>query len=326
MKKKAEDIIFEFDKKILTLNSFRENSELLIKSLLNLESIEPHLINSRLKEKNSLEKKIIKKNYKYSCLEDITDIVGIRVIVYFEDEVDKVADLIEKEFDIDKENSIDKRIISEDKFGYRSLHYVASYKKDRLKLKEYSVFKNLKFEIQIRTILQHSWAEIEHDLGYKGENEIPSSAKRTFYRVAALLEQADIEFVKLKDTISEYEQNVGEQIKDSPSKVSLDKASLKSFLYNNLVVREVEDQIAKANGGLEILEDDDDSKILITETNISNLKKLGVQNINDLEKFYIKYKDDFIKYEIDRISENENAIGFIKGATINWIIDFADKK
>lgn len=319
MKKQGEEIIAEFNSNSTILNNFRASTELLIKSLLELEKINPHQIKSRLKKKESLEKKIIKKNYKYNCLNDITDLVGIRVIVYFEDEIDLVADLIEKEFDIDFENSIDKRIISEDKFGYRSLHYVASFKSNRLKLKEYSSFKDLKFEIQIRTILQHSWAEIEHDLGYKGENEIPSSAKRTFYRVAALLEQADIEFVKLKNTINEYEIDIDERVKKSPSTVKLDKASLNSFIYNNKIVKEIEDSIVESREGLEKIRFQDDD--FANDKNINNLKNIGIQTISDLENLYKIHKKDFLREQIERFKDDEAIVGFAEGATINWLID-----
>jgi len=77
------------------------------------------------------------------------------------------------------------------------LHYVASLISEREKLTEYKRFAGIKVEIQIRSTLQHAWAEIEHDIGYKGENSVPDSLKRNFSRVAALLEVADIELMQL---------------------------------------------------------------------------------------------------------------------------------
>ena len=79
-----------------------------------------------------------------------------------------------------------------------SMHYVVSIHQNRLKFTEYKSYTNLKIEIQIRSILQHGWAEIEHDLGYKGAKGIPDEFKRDFNRISALLETADNEFDRLR--------------------------------------------------------------------------------------------------------------------------------
>ena len=176
-------ILKEYDDSKILLENLDRTLLNLINSLLEQKNIRVHQVQTRVKDRDSLKNKIIRKNDKYESLSDITDIVGVRIITYFDDEVDQIATMIEEEFVIDQENSVDKRKIDSDKFGYRSLHYVASLKRDRTNLPEYSSYGEQKFEFQIRTILQHSWAEIEHGLGYKGEFEIPSSAKRTFYRV-----------------------------------------------------------------------------------------------------------------------------------------------
>ncbi|MGP4848209.1 GTP pyrophosphokinase, partial [Marinobacter sp. 1Y8] len=223
-------ILKEYDNSKILLENLDRTLLNLINSLLKQKNIRVHQVQTRVKDRDSLENKIIRKNDKYKHLSDITDIVGVRIITYFDDEVDQIATMIEEEFVIDQDNSVDKRKIDNDKFGYRSLHYVANLKKDRINLPEYSSCGERKFEFQIRTILQHSWAEIEHGLGYKGEFEIPSSAKRTFYRVAALLEQADIEFVKLKSTIEDYEKDVSIGVRENPSQIEINKASLISFI------------------------------------------------------------------------------------------------
>lgn len=124
-------------------------------------------VNKRVKTLESLSDKLIKKQSKYNDINEITDIVGVRVITLFSDDVDGVARIVESEFDVDIENSIDKRKSeSPDKFGYMSLHYVIQMK-NRTNLPEYKEFAGLKAEIQIRTSLQHSWAEMEHGLQYK---------------------------------------------------------------------------------------------------------------------------------------------------------------
>ena len=187
--------------------SFCKKMEYLLDELLKQHNITYHSITSRTKELKSLEDKLIIKNKKYTCIQEITDIVGIRIITYYNDQVDIIADLLEHEFLVDKKNTIDKRKITDpDRFGYLSLHYIVQFNNSRIKLPEYSNFKDYKAEIQIRTILQHTWAEIEHDLGYKSKEAIPLTVRRDFYRLAGLLELADKEFLNIKNQLRSKEK------------------------------------------------------------------------------------------------------------------------
>lgn len=284
-----EHIIIEYDKSAILLEEFRTKTEFLLKDLLADKLLGFHQISSRLKDRESLSKKILRKQG-YSSIKDVTDVVGCRVITYFEDEVDRVADIITGEFVIDADNSIDKRKIEFDRFGYLSLHFVASLSKNRLRLTEYKKFKGLKFEIQIRSILQHSWAEIEHDIGYKGKYSIPDPVKRRFSRIAALLETADLEFVRLRNDLKEYEKSVKKEIADNPQSVSLNKASLLSFIANNKNLSVVDNQIAKH---LEIKLERDNN---FTEEQIRLLEFGGVQTIQDLNEVYRTHANCIVEY------------------------------
>ena len=136
-----------------------------LKDAVHNAGIEVLAIEHRIKEEKSLEGKLELKGEKYASLKDVTDILGARIICYFSDEVDKVAALIKEMFDVDFDKSVDTRAqLNPDSFGYLSLHYICSLKESDgydEKLCGY------KFEIQIRSILQHTWASINHDLGYK---------------------------------------------------------------------------------------------------------------------------------------------------------------
>ncbi len=206
------NILAEYDEKHELYHNFATSVERLIQGILNQEGIICNDITSRLKDRDSLGGKIDKKN-KYIKLDDLTDIAGIRVITYYSDDVDKVADIIEREFKIDRENSIDKRAALEpDRFGYCSVHYVVEMNSKRLELAEYMPYKGLKCEIQIRSVLQHAWAEIEHDLGYKTEVAIPRNIRRNFSRLAGLLEIADKEFQEIRQLLLLYEKEVSDNI------------------------------------------------------------------------------------------------------------------
>ncbi len=199
-------IIRDYKGSFSKYEEFTDDLAKLLKKLIKKSEIKYLSVNSRVKEENRLVDKITRPDKNYSKLSDITDISGVRIITYFEEDVDKIGELIEDQFIIDEANSIDKRkLLDHDRFGYLSNHFVIQLNPERLELDEYKAYKNLKTEIQIRSILQHAWAEIEHDLGYTGKDSIPEKVRRSFSRIASLLEIADIEFIRIRNELSEYE-------------------------------------------------------------------------------------------------------------------------
>ena len=200
-------VLEQYDNNHILYENFASKVEQLLCCILSEEGIKCNAITSRLKDKESLSEKIDRKQDKYQSLGDLTDIAGVRVITYYTKDVDKVAEIVEREFFIDRENSIDKRkVLEPDRFGYCSLHYVVKMKQNRLELPEYQMFSELKCEIQIRSVLQHAWAEIEHDLGYKNVNGIPKEIRRNFSRLAGLLEIADEEFQGIRSLLESYQE------------------------------------------------------------------------------------------------------------------------
>lgn len=182
---------------------FTERMDSLMKILLQEQNMHVHSVVSRVKEESSLRNKLVQSNKNYARLQDITDLCGIRIITYFEDEVNQVADFIRREFAIDVDNSIDKRaVLAPDQFGYLSLHLIVTLSDRRLQLKEYQKFAGCKVEIQIRSILQHAWAEIEHDLEYKNKAMASYETRRKFSRLAGILEMVDLEFEKIRDQVT----------------------------------------------------------------------------------------------------------------------------
>ena len=155
-------------------------------------------IESRVKAADSLAGKLELKGHKYNSLADLTDILGLRVITFYIDDVDKVASAVERLFTIDWENTVDKRKIHEiDSFGYLSLHYICSVPGFPYR-----------FEIQMRTLLQHAWANMDHDTGYKSGVEIPKRYLRNMSRLAGMLELVDDEFSKIRIELTDYRRRV----------------------------------------------------------------------------------------------------------------------
>ena len=175
----------------------------------------------RVKTEDSLAGKLELKGNKYQTLADITDIIGIRVITFYIDDVDKVSSAIDRLFDIDWTNTIDKRKLHEiDSFGYMSLHYICSQGDFPYR-----------FEIQIRTILQHAWANINHDTGYKSGIEVPKTYLRNLNRLAGMLELADEQFSRIRSDLADYRRRVKALVASGNlDDVPLDGDSYRSYL------------------------------------------------------------------------------------------------
>ena len=196
------------------------------------EGIQYANITSRIKTEESLAGKLELKGYKYKHLTDITDIFGARVSTLYNDEVDLVAALVERLFIIDWDNSIDKRTLLEsDRFGYMSIHYICRIPVDMFHDEKRPELNELRFEIQVRTVLQDIWATINHDIGYKSAVEIPTEYKRTISRLAGLLELADDEFKRFRRDIGEYRNQVLTLVSDGKfDDVSYNKDSFTDYM------------------------------------------------------------------------------------------------
>lgn len=193
----------------------------LLQNTLSHQGIELNSIEHRIKTEASFAGKLERKGEKYHTLNDITDLVGLRIVTFYTDDVDKVAAIVSQLFNVDWGNSVDKRKLHElTSFGYNSLHYICT-------LKEGSI----PFEIQIRTALQHAWSAIEHDIGYKGAVKLPPQFRRQFSRLAGMLELADDEFSRLRTTMTEYRRQIQALVKSGNlNEVTLSTDSFRSYL------------------------------------------------------------------------------------------------
>ncbi len=152
----------EFEKQIPNYNRLGENIKNALIQFLENENIDFSDVEYRIKTFQSFSKKLGRKDYE-NPLSDVTDICGVRIINYYPSDLEKITTIINNEFNVieslNKQNEMD-----DDRFGYRSYHYVATIKKDWLVAPNYRGLEGLKFEIQARTILMHGWAAISHKL------------------------------------------------------------------------------------------------------------------------------------------------------------------
>lgn len=258
----------------------------LIESLLKSESINFHLIEGRAKEVNSFREKIIRKGTNYSNpLKEITDLCGLRIIVYYQKDIELIDKIINDNFEIDKEKSIDKRkILKNNEFGYLSNHYIVKINKERRKLPEWKEFKTLFAEIQLRTVLQHSWAAISHELEYKNKYDIPELLKRKLFRLAGLFELADEQFGEIKKNQIEINKAIENKtsINDREVYNEINLDTIRNFFESDDTITTKYFKIALDAGFEEISELDDE----YYESDYSEIiKLLSYLKIDSLDRF-----------------------------------------
>ena len=205
----CEMILDEYRDRLPILDKMREVVLGILQRTLKENNMVVTAIEGRVKTEKSLAGKLEQKGNKYHTIADITDIVGVRIITFFSDEVDQIAALVERMFEIDWDNSVDKRKMLEiDRFGYMSLHYICRIPKTLYEDPQQPLLNEIRFELQMRTALQHVWANMQHDTGYKSEVEIPLEHQRSLNRLAGILELADEQFSRIRKEINDYRRNV----------------------------------------------------------------------------------------------------------------------
>jgi ppGpp synthetase/RelA/SpoT-type nucleotidyltranferase len=197
-----------------------------------------HTLESRAKTVDSFARKAAKPSAenpnapKYTePLSQITDLAGVRIITFFLEDVPAFEELINKEFEVIEKTDKSDLLEKEERLGYHSVHYIVSLGDQRLTLPEYSRFRGLKAEIQVRTILQHAWAEIEHDVQYKGQQALPAQIRRRFMTLAGLLEIADREFQEIQEEDARLRRNAKKAVESGNlSQVEITSEALKAYL------------------------------------------------------------------------------------------------
>ena len=245
----------------------------LLRQTFSEQGIELNTIEHRVKSVDSLKGKLERKGDKYKTLEDITDLIGLRIITFYTDDVDKVAAIVQQLFDVDWEHSVDKRKLHElTSFGYNSLHYICREKGG-----------HQPFEIQMRTALQHVWSAIEHDIGYKGAVKLPPEYRRQFSRLAGMLELADDEFSRLRTTMVNYRRQVQALVKSG----RLDEVPLSTDSFNSYLQLHPFDRLNKRIAAVNQAE--------VFPASLTSylpiLEHFGMESLGDVERFIADYQE-----------------------------------
>ena len=272
-----------------------ENMETLLRTILREKDIPHYSVTHRVKERETFLEKWERKQYTDPLQE--MDFAGVRIITQTTAEVKRVCAAIREEFRVDEKNSGDKSSdLASDRVGYLSVHYVASLSEGRLGLAEYARFRDMRCEIQVRSLLQNAWAEIEHDRGYKFAGKLPPILDRRFHLVAGVLEMMDREFCALSDEIDAYAKQVQHDTEEGKLDIPIDSISLLEYLDNKLAGQSME----KPKNGQQ-------SNLIIQE-----LHDFGVGTLRQLEELLKR-----VNYPADAMTERSPTyIGFLRDAMV----------
>ena len=157
-------------------------------------------IDSRIKSYDSILKKLQRKGYDISCaaaVEKLNDIAGIRAVCFFVDDVYEIAELLKQQGDL-KLLKIKDYIKEPKKNGYRSLHLIM-----QVPFFEEEKCTYIKIEVQLRTAIMDSWAELDNQLCYKKDFLNTAYVEEELKEYSALVVKMDKQMLHLRRQIKE---------------------------------------------------------------------------------------------------------------------------
>lgn len=196
----------------------------IIRSLLKKSDIDVvKKIEGRVKDKDECLRKFRRKyrddleerEQAYEIKDYITDLLGIRVICLYEDQIEQVSEELKQHFEIiDVTDKISAMESTEDAFGYRGLHIDLTIS-DRTRNLSEKTFADFSVEVQIRTLIQDAWSVLDHQIKYK--KSIPNDLKRRINALSALFELADREFKEIRNATQALIQQETEALSIEPT-------------------------------------------------------------------------------------------------------------
>ena len=173
----------------------------ILRKRIEAKDLEVAWISHRAKTLNSFLEKVQRKAYS-NPFEEMEDFAGVRAVCLYASDLDTVEGIVQTEFEVLEK--VDKfRAKAPDQFGYGAVHFIVRLGSGTLGAR-YDDLKDLKCELQVRTVLQDAWAIIDHHLVYKRQSDIPRLIQRKLNSLAGLLEVADDQFARIREERREY--------------------------------------------------------------------------------------------------------------------------
>ena len=163
-------------------------------------------VSGRVKSVSSILEKMQRKGIVPEEMEEqVEDIAGIRIICQFVEDIEKVADLIQKRSDIEIKSEKDYIRHMKDS-GYRSYHLIVYYTVETM-----NGPKRIQVEIQIRTMAMDFWASLEHKIYYKFEGNAPGYISRDLRECSDIVSMLDAKMLQLNEAIIQAKEAQEEQ-------------------------------------------------------------------------------------------------------------------
>lgn len=223
-----EHVIEHFKRKKPQYRELKNQVKSLLDKKLSKTDIKISGISSRIKKPISLRDKIKRNNYS-DPLNEIKDFAGVRIVCGYENDFSEIEKIIYDLFKV-YEKADKTYELGVDKMGYHGRHYVVSFN-DSYYNNEASSSKGLYCEIQLRTVLQDSWAIASHHLLYKNEAAIPKRIRRDLNNVASILEIAQQVFDRIRDKRDDYIKEIDETTSEDNKLLSqvIDYETLRAY-------------------------------------------------------------------------------------------------
>ena len=184
-------------------------------------------IEGRVKDKAECIKKFHRKyqnkfetdEQPYRIRDYISDLIGIRIVCLYEDQIAVVSQVLQRHFKIiDVTDKISAVESTEASFGYKGLHMDLALSDELAALPKFQPYAELTFEVQIRSLIQDAWSVLDHKIKYK--KSIPNDLRRRINVLSALFELADREFKEIRNATAELmQQATVEPIDDEAAEV-----------------------------------------------------------------------------------------------------------
>ena len=304
----TEILLEQYDSMLPVLERMCDVVKGLLEKALQSNDLEVTTVKARVKTRESLAGKLALKGGKYTALTDVTDLLGARIVTFYTDDVDRIAAIAEKLFDIDWKNSVDKRRLHQlDSFGYNSLHYVCRIPPKLFSDPDFPQINSVRFELQLRTTLQHAWAAINHDTGYKSGVEIPREYLRQMNRLASLLELADDEFSRIRVEINDYRRRVHQLVRSG----RLDDVQLDGETFDNYLQTAPFDSLNKRIAAINQAEIQEVSLYPYLRV----FKAFDCRTLGDVNRLFLKYEED--AYALARHQLGSTGLDIIS-SSVGW--------
>lgn len=200
-KRRINEIGLRYVESLKLYEEFAARIRNLIQDLVELEGVEFYAIEGWAEKPAEFLRTL-------STLEehDLTqvDLVRVRVLLRFPEDVLKIEQLIQSEFEIDSNRSVPSSQLEDPfRFGYPAVVYILALNDSRSGLREWAKYKNLSFRLELRTLLQEAWATIFPRVNQTVGSLSEKKLTRELVLLSSLLEKADEGFLNLRKAVKD---------------------------------------------------------------------------------------------------------------------------